>query len=122
MRSYADDAKALLDKAVDKSFDGMDKMEAKTKTVMEKEYAALTEKTVVEKLKLHEVGEGIKAHTESKIHELNDATRSALHNSAEKNKAHLQALTEASEAHSKKLLHHSHEKVAEWLGKLKMHH
>ncbi|NIA20361.1 MAG: hypothetical protein GWP07_08040 [Xanthomonadaceae bacterium] len=83
-RSSADDAKALLDKAVDKSFDGMDKLEVKTKAGMEKAHATLQKKTAAEKLKLHEVGEGIKARAESKTQEMSDATRSALHNGAEK--------------------------------------
>ena len=123
-RNSADDAKALLDKAADKSFDGMDKMEAKTRSGMEKAHAALQEKTAAEKQKLHEVSEAIKEQAENKTHELSDATRTALHDSAEKSKAHLKMLTDASEAHSKKLLHHSHAKVAEWMGKLKdkVHH
>jgi len=118
-RSYADDAKDLFDKAVAKSSDATDKLEAKTKEEMKKTYVSLHQKTIAEKQKLHQVSEGIKAHAENKTHELIDDTRSALHHSAEKSVAHLQALTEASETHSKKLLHHSYAKVSEWLGKLK---
>lgn len=97
-RSYADDAKALLDKAVDKSFDGMDKVEANTKAEMEKAHAALQVKTAPEKQKLHEVSEGINAHAENKTQEFSDVTRTALHDSAEQSEAHLKTLTDDSEA------------------------
>ncbi|MFK5915231.1 MAG: hypothetical protein QM484_12740 [Woeseiaceae bacterium] len=124
VRSYADDAKALLNKAVEKSFDTMDKVEAKTKAKMEKAHDDLQERTIAEKQRLAEISEGIIEHAESKTHEMNNATRSALHKSAKRSKTYLNALVDASEKHSKALLHHSHAKVSDWLGKLndKVHH
>jgi len=114
-RTHADDAKALVDRAVDKSFAGMDKLDAKVKDGMEKAHTSLQEKTEAEKQKLHEVGEAIREYAGNKALSLNDGTRSALRDSAGKSKAHLRTLAQASEEHSKKLLHHSHTKVAEWL-------
>ncbi|NIA08266.1 MAG: hypothetical protein GWP10_00455 [Nitrospiraceae bacterium] len=123
-RSHANNAKALLDKAVNESFQGMDNLKTKNKEGMEKAYAALYKKTTEETAKLREVSEGIREYAENKTQELDDATCSALQKIAEKTKLQLNTLKQTSEEHSKKLLQHSHPKVSEWLGKLKdkVHH
>ncbi len=118
-RTYAERAKTSLNKVVEKSFDGVDNIEAKTREEMENAYTILHEKTMSEKARLHEVSEGIKAYAESKAQELSDAKRKALHISAEKAKDELEAWVRASEEYSKKLLDHSQTQISEWLDKLK---
>ena len=122
-RKAADHAKASLavatKKAVEHSKDGVNKAEEDTRAAMTSAYADLQKKISQAEAHLKDVTTGINAYAKSSAHDLDAASRKAMHDAAHQTQAALVALEKAAKEHSKTLLHHSEEKLSQWLDNLK---
>ena len=122
-RKATDHAKATLavatKKAVEHSKDGVDKAEEDARAAMTSAYADLQKKISRAEAHLKDVATGINAYAKSATHDLGDASRKAMHDAAHQTEAALGALEKTTKEHSKDLLHHSEEKVSQWLDSLK---
>jgi len=106
-------------KALEHSKEGVNKAEEDARAVMTSAYANLQAKTSRAEGHLKDVATGINAYAKSSAHDLDSASRKAMHAAADQTKTARVAMEKAIKEHSENLLHHSEEKLSQWMGSLK---
>ena len=114
-RRTAEEAKASLNAALERTHGTMEGVEGKIKEKVRETHGRMYKIGELGKARLEGAGEGIKAYASQKKTELNETCRTALQKTGEKSKERIRQLAKSTEKHSKELLSHSLEKVAEWL-------
>jgi Na+/phosphate symporter len=118
VRSYADSAKSLMNRALEKSEGKIDKIDEGTKTKMEEAHSKLHEQTLHVLGQMETVGKAIIDYSAEKASELGETAGPKLKQTAEKGREYAVEAEQQAAAYSKKLLHHSQDSAAKWLRKL----
>lgn len=118
VRSYADDAKKVMDQALEKHGGEIEKIEHTAKEGMEDAQLKLYAQTQKVLAQMETVGKAVFDYSVVKASELGEAVTPKLEETA--NKAHAYAKEAEAQAadYSKTFLSHSKEKTASWLRKL----
>ncbi len=110
---------AATQKAAAKGKEGVDKAEEDARAAMTAAYADLQKQTARAEAHLGDVAAAIDAYGKSTAHDLDAASRKAMQDAAQQAEAALEALRKTAREHGKTLLHHSEDKLSQWLGDLK---
>jgi len=118
VRSYADSAKSLMNKALEKSEGEIDRVDEGAKTKMKEAHSKLHDQTLHILGQMEAVGKAIVSYSTEKAAELGETAGPKLKETAEKGREYTAEAEEQAAAYSKKLLHHSQDSAANWLRKL----
>jgi len=118
VRSYADSAKAVLNKALDKSGGVIEEIEDATKQEMKDAHSKLYQQTRHMLEQTEVVGKAVYEYSAEKAGDLGEAAAPRLKEAAEKSRTYAKEAEEQAAAYSKQLLHHSQETASKWLRKL----
>jgi len=122
-RKATDEAIAALaaatKKAAEHSKDSVNKAEEDARAAMTSAYADLQKKTGQVEAHLKDVATGINDYAKSSASDLDAAGRKTMHAAAHQTEAALSAMKKTAQEHSETLLHHSEEKLSQWMASLK---